>query len=177
MQQTKVWAHWHYHPNGELAQQRDSVQGFSQFTYDRAGFLRHSASTHQQGWPRHENFAWDVAGNMQTGNQPTVQTAPVSNNRTSQSGDTHLSYDGLGNLVRKQSLHQTQHFEYDGQQQLICVRQYGALEDTIVRFQYDGLGRRTEKRVETRSHHSYSQHFARIELPPGLVPCITNQIG
>jgi RHS repeat-associated protein len=152
VQQTEVWAHWHYRPNGELAHQRDSVQGFSQFNYDRAGFLRHRASANQQGLPRHENFAWDAAGNMQTVSQPTAQAAPVSNNRIPQSGDTHLSYDGLGNLVRKQSLNQTQHFEYDGQQQLICVRQHGAHEDTIVRFQYDGLGRRTEKRVETRSH-------------------------
>ncbi|WP_347881648.1 RHS repeat-associated core domain-containing protein [Pseudomonas sp. GD03867] len=91
---------------------------------------------------RQEQFSYDPAANLLDG----IGQHTVRHNRLLAFQDKRYRYDGFGRLVEKRSnARGIQHLRYDAEHRLIEVRTRHAGRETVVRMEYDPLGRRTAK--------------------------------
>ncbi|ETK13998.1 RHS repeat-associated core domain-containing protein [Pseudomonas sp. FH1] len=92
-----------------------------------------------------ESLNYDAAGNLFDGYRVN---GLIKHNRVHVYQDKRYRYDRFGRLSEKRiGSSRIQHFEYDAEHRLICIRQQqGSMTQRIV-FNYDPLGRRISKQV------------------------------
>ena len=92
-----------------------------------------------------ESLNYDAAGNLFDGYRVN---GLIKHNRVHVYQDKRYRYDRFGRLSEKRTgSSRIQHFEYDAEHRLICIRQHqGSMAQRIV-FNYDPLGRRISKQV------------------------------
>ncbi|MDQ0081663.1 RHS repeat-associated protein [Variovorax boronicumulans] len=117
--------------------------------YDATGRIL-QAQYHQAnpGVPA-ETFRYDQAANLLDGDGSTPGTGSsgyVRNNRLRVYQDKRYEWDRFGRLLCKRIGHHTvQRFRYDSEHRLVAVDIRDRQGESIVRFEYDPIGRRTAK--------------------------------
>ena len=110
----------HYDATGRIIASQDSVQGLS------------------------EVFAYDAAANLLDG--PPPGAGLVVHNKLLTYQDKRYRYDAFGRMIEKRSGSQRiQRFAYDAEHRLIEIRNQHGPRETIVKMEYDPLGRRIAK--------------------------------
>ncbi|WP_332875295.1 RHS repeat-associated core domain-containing protein [Pseudomonas sp. MF7453] len=117
-----------------------SYQGSAQYGYNPVEQIQ---SVHRG--PSIESLNYDAAGNLFDGYRVN---GLIKHNRVHVYQDKRYRYDRFGRLSEKRSgSSRIQHFEYDAEHRLTCIRQQqGSMAQRIV-FNYDPLGRRISKQV------------------------------
>lgn len=139
----RIWQAWEYQSDGEVAAAHNRFFGSSRYQYDGAGGLRLAERDH---FPA-EQFSYDGAGNLRAPGAALHAGGRVENDRLMMWQDIRFKYDGFGNLIEKRKgSHFRQTFEYDAERRLIQAHTDGPQGPLTVRFAYDALGRRIEKR-------------------------------
>lgn len=152
---------YRYAVGGELDAVWDQAWGVTEYRYDPIGQLLAAVTSGTRGatsaaevgiqppGTRSETFAYDAAGNLlETGvNAPARRYGP--GNRLLQRGDTEYAYDGEGRLVEKRTTGKDgavllDKYRWNGRGRLTRVERPNG---TVVVFDYDPLGRRTEKHL------------------------------
>ncbi|UMZ11987.1 RHS domain-containing protein [Pseudomonas sp. MPFS] len=111
------------------------------FHYDATGRIIASQDGLQG---QKESFAYDAAANLLE--TPPQGAGLVEHNKLLTYQDKRYRYDAFGRMVEKHSARRgIQRFAYDAEHRLIEVRNQGAGSQTVVRMDYDALGRRTRK--------------------------------
>ncbi|MBJ2221792.1 RHS repeat-associated core domain-containing protein, partial [Pseudomonas sp. MF7453] len=123
-----------------------SYQGSAQYGYNPVEQIQsvHRSSPGLLG--QHiESLNYDPAGNLFDGYRVN---GLIKHNRVHVYQDKRYRYDRFGRLSEKRiGSSRIQHFEYDAEHRLTCIRQQqGSMAQRIV-FNYDPLGRRISKRV------------------------------
>jgi RHS repeat-associated protein len=135
---------YRYDATGHLEELEDSTFGATRFQHDANGRLIAAAFPERSV----ERFLYDAAGNV-----PSVPTALEA--RTGQVCEVdgwRLRYDGDGQLVEKAGAAGHYAYRYDAAGRLAQVVKDG---QAVTRFAYDALGRRTQKKTETRTVQFY----------------------
>ncbi|QXH49918.1 DUF4329 domain-containing protein [Pseudomonas fakonensis] len=131
--------------------QPGGYQGSVRYDYGPTGFV-HSALSQlpRERGQASEHFGYDPAGNLLDGYQVNAR---VRHDQVVVFEDLRYRYDHFGRLLEKRSGNRLlQHFEYDAENRLVCVRQQRGPLRERVEFSYDPLGRRVEKRLYREGH-------------------------
>lgn len=116
-----------------------------QYAYDPLDQLTQvQRQENRSRWKLEEAYTYDPAGNRLTGPEKQTSTYDAANRLTTD-GKYAYSYDANGNLVEKRNLDDgaVTTYTYDAEDRLIRV----VTPKAEVTFQYDPLGRRSEKHV------------------------------
>ena len=99
----RLWRTWQYQPEGQLAQQDDSLRQLQEYQHDANGQMRLRSSHPAKAWPRHEAYRYDAAGNVLA---PDSATLPVNRlHHWQQQSDTwRYAYNALGSLAKGMAL-------------------------------------------------------------------------
>jgi RHS repeat-associated protein len=128
-----------YSAEGNLIELSDNKKGTIRFAYDPVERLREV----MQPGRRVEKFVYDSTGNLlRRGERGFRYGQP---DRLTQTDDTTLIYDEVGNLIEKRRAGSIIHYSYDPDGQLISVE---SKEGGRVEFTYDAFGRRIAKKMK-----------------------------
>ncbi|GAB7533781.1 RHS repeat-associated core domain-containing protein [Pseudomonas sp. 3A(2025)] len=132
---------------GRLQRDRHAQQDQRQHLhYDASGRI---AASQQSPGSQSETFAWDAAANLL--DRPLSGAGFVRHNQLLTWQDKRYRYDAFGRTVEKRSArHGLQRFAYDAEHQLVEVQNDNG---SVVRMQYDPLGRRIAKTEHDRHGH------------------------
>ncbi|WP_244640678.1 RHS repeat-associated core domain-containing protein [Pseudomonas fluorescens] len=123
-----------------------SYQGSAQYGYNPVEQIQSMHRSSPASLGQHiESLNYDPAGNLFDGYRVN---GLIKHNRVHVYQDKRYRYDRFGRLSEKRiGSSRIQHFEYDAEHRLICIRQQqGSMAQRIV-FNYDPLGRRISKQV------------------------------
>ncbi len=126
-----------------------------QYAYDPLDQLTQvQRQEHRARWKVEEAYAYDPVGNRLTGPHKDTYTYDVANRLTQDSAHTY-AYDANGNLIETRSLKdgRVTTYTYDAEDRLTRA----VTPKAEVTFQFDPLGRRSEKRV-IRWHDEDGDH-------------------
>ena len=123
-----------------------SYQGSAQYGYNPVEQIQSVHRSSPASLGQHiESLNYDAAGNLFDGYRVN---GLIKHNRVHVYQDKRYRYDRFGRLSEKRiGSSRIQHFEYDAEHRLTCIRQQqGSMAQRIV-FNYDPLGRRISKQV------------------------------
>jgi RHS repeat-associated protein len=128
-----------YDSEGNLIELSDSKKGTSRFAYDPVERLREVTQPER----KIERFAYDSTGNLLQRREREFRYGQPD--RLTNTDDTTLIYDEVGNLIEKRSTGSVISYSYDPDNRLIMVE---SREGGRIQFTYDALGRRIAKKTK-----------------------------
>lgn len=138
-----------YRADGHLVGIQDQLSGTRRFDLDAAGRV---TAVHAHDWS--EQYAYDTAGNQVSAAWPSSHpgqeatgSRTFSGTRIRQAGKVRYEHDSQGRIVLRQKPRLSRkpdswRYEWDAEDRLMSVI---TPDNTVWRYQYDGLGRRTAK--------------------------------
>jgi len=136
-----LWLEVEYNSADQVASAFGPGYGRIHYDHDRRGCLLRRVSD-QLGV---EYFTWDAAGNLLDVPGSGWFPAVYPDHRIRECRGHRYEYDAWGQLVQRSGRDHPVSLEWDAEGHLMSVRRRGC----TVRYQYDALGRRVAKRVET----------------------------
>ncbi|TKC89801.1 RHS repeat protein [Trinickia terrae] len=141
----QLWRSVSYSASDAIVQSDGQASDKNYYDYDKRGCLLRRVSD-QLGI---EYFTWDAASNLLDTPGGNWFPAVYSNHRIRECRGSRYEYDAWGQVVQKSGRDHALSLDWDAEGHLIVVRRKGR----TVRFRYDALGRRIEKRLESSSVH------------------------
>jgi RHS repeat-associated protein len=138
-----LWREVDYSPGDLLIKTSGSVEEHAWYDYDRRGCLLRRVSDHVGI----EYFTWDAASNLLDTPGGNWFPAIYADHRIPECRGYRYQYDEYGQLVHRTGRDHALSLEWDAEGRVIAAHRRGL----TVRYQYDALGRRIGKRVQTGS--------------------------
>ncbi|MEU2576803.1 putative T7SS-secreted protein [Streptomyces anulatus] len=138
-----------YRADGHLIGLTEQLSGTKTFDVDTAGRV---TAVHAANWT--ERYAYDAAGNQTDASWPAshpsqeaVGTRSYTGTAITRAGNVRYEHDALGRIILRQKTRlsrkpDTWRYEWDAEDRMRSVTTPGG---AVWRYQYDALGRRTEK--------------------------------